>query len=224
MGALFTRDAIAKALQQPSVIAAFGALAKRTALGTTELSLFGAGQQAATILSDAIVSAGGGAGPATSPVPTATEAAGEIGTAAAESAKAGVLTMAGFPAIGLMADLRRAKLAQFTPAFVDALGEGAAQSRTAQRAPQAFQDFITAASKDGPIPTLYVPLEAWNAHWQGKGIDPAKMAATVTGDPSAYDLATRQGGDLAIPTGRYASLLASTDAQRRVPGRDSHES
>lgn len=115
------------------------------------------------------------------------------------------------PALGLARGLRDAQRAQQGVTFFTALGEGIEQSKTAKRLPEAAQAFITQATKDGPVQTLYTGVADWTEYWQSKGVDPKEMAAHVTGDPAAYDRALATGEDLAIPTARYATKLAATE-------------
>ena len=115
------------------------------------------------------------------------------------------------PALGLVREFRNARRAQQGVEFFKALGEGVEQSKTAKRLPEAAQEFLATATKDGPIPTLYTSIEDWTKYWQEHEVDPREMAAHVTGDPDAYDNALKTGEDMAIPTARYATKLAATE-------------
>lgn len=138
-----------------------------------------------------------------------------VGEQLLEAAASGFQSMALVTAAGPMskfvADAQRAMRAKQAPLFFQALGEGVAQSKTNGRLPEAMQKFVAEAVKDGPIKTLYQPVETWRDYWQSKGVDPAEMAAKVTGSRDAYDEALKTGEDLAIPTEKYASLLAGTE-------------
>lgn len=132
-------------------------------------------------------------------------------TAAEEGVQSFALIGLAGPAMGLARSMQSARRAQQGTAFFQALGEGVAQSKTAQRLPDAAQAFIAQATKDGPIATVYAPLAEWTKYWQDKGVDPAEMATEITGSADAYANALKTGEDLAIPTSRYATKLAPTE-------------
>lgn len=141
--------------------------------------------------------------------------AGQVGTELLDEAIGAVqsfaLGIAPGPAMTFLHDAARARRASSGPTFFKALGEGVTQSKTFERLPEAAQRFVEQATKDGPIATVYAPIDAWREYWQSKGIDAGEMAAQVTGNRAAYDAATMSGEDLAIPTARYAATLAGTE-------------
>lgn len=92
--------------------------------------------------------------------------------------------------------------------MLEALGTAASESKTIQRSPEAAQAFIAQATAGSPVETVYAPLESWQTYWQSQGMDPAKMAADVTGSVEAYPNAAREGSDLPIPLSRYVTQLA----------------
>lgn len=142
---------------------------------------------------------------------TASDVAGELWDAAKSGAQSFALAAVAGPALSFVHEASRASQAQAAPAFVTALGEAVTQSETAKRSPATLQKHLEAVTKDGPRETVYAPLETWDTYWQGQGVDPAVKAAEVTGDPVAYHQAQQHGGDLPIPTARYAVTLAGTD-------------
>jgi hypothetical protein len=142
---------------------------------------------------------------------SAGDVARELGAAAVEGAESFALVSAAGPALGFAGDLAHMRRAEQSTAFFQALGDGVAQSEAVKRAPEAVQRFIEHATKDGPVETIYAPVADWTTYWQGKSVDPVAMAARVTGDPSAYPTAVQHGGDLPIPTARYATQLAATE-------------
>lgn len=95
--------------------------------------------------------------------------------------------------------------------FFQALGEGVAASKTGQRLPEALQGFIEHATQDGPIASVFADVDTWTKYWQDKGVDPAAVAAEVTGSRDAYERAKDSGEPLTIPTARYAVKLAGTE-------------
>lgn len=115
------------------------------------------------------------------------------------------------PVMGANIDVRRAKLASQNSEFFSALGGAVKASKTGERMPEALQTLIEKATKDGPIETVYAPVESWKAYWQSKGIDPEEMATEVTGNPDALKQAEITGEHLAMPMATYATKLAGTE-------------
>jgi hypothetical protein len=113
-------------------------------------------------------------------------------------------------ALQVQQGVQRAQQAQRNVQFFTTLGEGVAQSKTAQRMPEALESFLADATKDGPIRDVYVPLDSWVEYWQDKGVDPEQMAVEVTGSVEAFAHASATE-DLVIPTARYAAKLAGTE-------------
>ena len=104
--------------------------------------------------------------------------------------------------------VRRAREAR---QFFEALGEAVPNSKTVERMPAAARDILARATKDGPVESVFAPVDTWETYWQEKGLDPAEMAERVTGDSDAFATAKREGTDLVIPTADYAVNLAGTE-------------
>jgi ribosomal protein S18 acetylase RimI-like enzyme len=121
------------------------------------------------------------------------------------------LTVAPGPIAQLGLGVARARSAQANVRFFQALGEGAAASKTGQRLPEALQSFVEQATKDGPVANVYADVDTWTKYWQEQGVDPAAVATEVTGSRDAYEHALNTGEHLEIPTGRYAVKLAATE-------------
>lgn len=105
-------------------------------------------------------------------------------------------------------DARRARKRE---EFYLALGNGVKESKTFQRLPEGVQQLAERATKDGPIETVYAPVETWITYWQGQNQDPADVAEQLLGERKSFEQAVATGGDLAIPMSRYATKLAPTD-------------
>lgn len=141
--------------------------------------------------------------------------AGEVWTQMIEAGAAGAL-LGGVTVAGEQVTTRRRAeqalaLAQQQQAIFDALAQGTADSALVKRLPEAAQAFIAQATKDGPLETVYAPTESWVTYWQSKGVDPATVAAELTGNPDALAEATAAGADLPIPTAAYAVKIAPTE-------------
>lgn len=115
------------------------------------------------------------------------------------------------PALGLKFDARRAQRATQNVGFFEALGASAKDSKTIARQPAAAQAFLERATKDGPVATLYAPVDTWDQYWQSQKLDPAMVYAEVTGNATGYALAVAEGRHLEIPTAAYAVKLAGSE-------------
>jgi hypothetical protein len=101
--------------------------------------------------------------------------------------------------------------AEQSKVMFDALAQGVTDSKLMARMPEAAQAFVAEVTKDGPLETVYAPLDTFTEYFQSKGIDPGLMAAELTGNVDAYAEAQATGADLAIPTAAYAVQLAGTE-------------
>lgn len=204
---MLSRDVIKQTLRSATVRAALkeaAVLYGQTLTAETAVEL---GQRAVTILSGEVAKVASGQ---TIAPKTPTEVASDLYEETVGALQSFLLIAAPGPTIHATLGVREARRAQRNVAFFEALGEGVANSKTAQRAPEALQDLLEQATQDGPIPDVYVPTAPWVAYWQTQGLDPAQVAAEVTGDATALPQALETGGDLRIPTARYAARLAGT--------------
>lgn len=204
-----SRGAVKTALKNPTVRAAFAKLAKEYAGSLTAETATEVAQRAVTIAGEELTKVA--AGQKTRP---AADVWDDLVNEAANAIPTFALGLAPGPVLALANDAAKAKRAEQGKVLFTALGEGAANSKTLQRAPDAVQKLAHAITKDGPIETVYAPLDTWATYWQSKGLDPAAVAAEVTGKPDAYaEALAHQGadGNLAIPTAAYATKLAGTE-------------
>ncbi len=95
--------------------------------------------------------------------------------------------------------------------FFNALASAAKDSTLLKRLPEAFQSFVEAETKDGPISTIYAPTETFITYWQDQNVSPELVAAELTGNPKALQEAIDTAADLAIPTSVYATKIAPTE-------------
>lgn len=141
---------------------------------------------------------------------TPQEITSDLTNEALQAASSFALGVAGGPAIAAARDVHRAQVATQNKAFFSALSGVATNSKTLERAPEAFQAFVAQATKDGPLETIYAPTDSWQAYWQSQNVDPALVAQELTGSSAAWDEA-QTTGNLAISTAAYAAKLAATD-------------
>lgn len=149
-----------------------------------------------------------------------TDILGEIFSAenlsqAVQEARAGAQGGGGLGAVvavpSLAADLRQAKQAKQTEQAWLAIGQATESTKMREALPEHLQAIIAAATKDGPIETVYMPTDAFNTYFQSKGVDPREAAAAITGNVEAYDQAIQTGQDLPIRTEDYATKIAPTE-------------
>jgi hypothetical protein len=134
----------------------------------------------------------------------------DLGNEGVEALKAMTFLTAPGPVLQAGFGVQEANQAKQRAQFFQALGEVAAESKTAKQSPTAMQGLVERLTKNGPVETVYAPIEAWNTYFQSQNVDPREVAAQVLGSPEAYDQVALSGGDLPIPTARYAARLAGT--------------
>lgn len=131
--------------------------------------------------------------------------------AARDAAVGTFFTLAPLGGVEFYSQFREVKKAEQNRRFFEALGQTAESSKVRERLPEAFEQMVERLTEDGPIDTVYAPVEAWTTYWQGKGVDPKAVAEEVLGDTKSYDEAIVSGGDIPIPLPRYARKIAPTE-------------
>ena len=111
----------------------------------------------------------------------------------------------------LFHDAMKARRASRQVQAIEALGESAKASKLRERMPEKYQEFVQTLREAGPVENVYIPVEQWETYFQGQGLDPAAVAAEVTGDVGQYFEAKDTGGDLVIPLDAYAARIAGTE-------------
>lgn len=114
-------------------------------------------------------------------------------------------------AVTAMADLKRAKEAQRMRQAFGGIGDMAAQTKLRESLPGTLRAIIEQATKEGPVETLYLPVDSFTTYFQSKGADPREVAAALTGSAEEYDQAVASGRDLAVKTADYVEHLAGTE-------------
>ena len=207
LGSAGVRAAVKEALKKPTIRAALGEAVK-TYAGTLSLeTMTEVAQRAVTIVGGELAKAGTDPGLERKSAPQILDELVEEGTTAFQSF---LLLSAGGPTLSVAHEAGKAKRAKQTEQYFQALGTAVTGSKAVERAPEAVREFLERATKDGPIETVYAPVDTWVQYWQSEGVDPGEIAAQVTGRPEALEEALRTGADLEIPTARYAVSLAGT--------------
>lgn len=203
-----TRTAIQEALRRPTVRAALGQMMRGYARTMTTETITEVAQRAVTILSGELgkVASGQEIAARTSP-----DILADLANEGIEAAQAFTYLSAPGHVMRAGHDATRIREAKKQEAFFTALGEGVSESKTFQRMPDKVQEFISQATQDGPIETVYVPVESWIQYFQEKGLDPKAVAGEVLGSTESYENAVSTGTDMPIKMSLYATRLAPTE-------------
>lgn len=131
-----------------------------------------------------------------------------VGNAAAMGFIAGAATGSSFSGVQHIAERRiaRAQQAEKTAQAVQQLDTLAAESKLRQRDPATFEQFIAQATKDGPVPDVYISAQALMQ--SGKAAELAQVSPSIA---EQLDAAAATGGDVRIPVAEYAARIAGTE-------------
>lgn len=105
---------------------------------------------------------------------------------------------------------RHAAVTQTSQDALDAIANASKDSKLRQESPSQFEALVKSMKQQG-TDNVYVPIDRWTTFFQGQNVDPATVAADVTGSNDAYAEAHATGGDIAIPVEKFASKIAPTD-------------
>lgn len=108
---------------------------------------------------------------------------------------------------GRSADVQRTQQAKD---FYTALGDSAEASKMRQRMPEAHQAMIDQITKDGPVDSVYSPVNDFDAYFQSKKLNPQSVAADL-GVGDQYIQAKETGGDLQIPLSTWTDKVVGTE-------------
>ena len=104
----------------------------------------------------------------------------------------------------------QARQAKIDKDFYLALGDTSEVSKVRERLPEAHKELVNEVTKDGPVSTVYIPVQAMSEYFQKKNIPPAQIANEL-GIQKEYDEAVETGSDVAIPTSVIADKLVGTE-------------
>jgi hypothetical protein len=206
-GAL-SRRAVREALKSPTIRAALGAAVKSYGGTLAKEAAVEVTQRAITIMGGELGKAAGMAAPV---YRTAGDVWADLTREFLGSVQSFGLTVLPGPLIQIAQQARQVQAARNNEAFFYRAREGATNSKTLARAPEAVRDLITRATKDGPIQNVFIPSDTFQTYWQSKGQDPAVIAQRLGIARDAYEQAVTLRQDLAVPTATYATTLAATE-------------
>lgn len=119
--------------------------------------------------------------------------------------------MTGPSAIGSgVARQQQIKEAAMARDFYISLGDSALATKTRERVPEFHREFIDEVTKDGPVNKIYIPVEAFETYFQGKGIPPSKAAQDV-GATTAFEEAKTTGADIEVPLAQWVEKVVGTE-------------
>lgn len=119
----------------------------------------------------------------------------------------------------LWADAMRADAASDDVAKWAALQDGAAESKTRQRAPDDFSGLMAMHAQDAGVPNIYIPGRAIAELYQGVVSGPGAENDPFRFVPDMEQQLSRAlvtGGDVEIPTADFTAHLAGTDIERAL--------
>ncbi|MDR3798423.1 MAG: hypothetical protein P4K93_09735 [Terracidiphilus sp.] len=109
------------------------------------------------------------------------------------------------------ADMGRARAAQQSADFFNALHDNAADSKVRERNPASYEGYIAAQAQGTPAETVYVDGKRMVNVLAQSGLDPERVERVMPGFLDQVKEAAASGGDVEIPTEQYAARLAGTD-------------
>lgn len=131
-----------------------------------------------------------------------------VANAAAMGLLAGAVTGGAFQGVQYIASRQfgKADQAEQSAAFIGTLNQLAAADKLLQRDADSFEQFVAAASEDGPVDTVYVD----GRMLMQSGMSP-KLAEMSPSVREQLDRAILTGGDIAIPVAEYMAKIAKTE-------------
>lgn len=207
------KDAIKQLLVRPTFRAALADAGKRWAKAATIEGVTEAVQELVIILGRE--SGQGVSGQEFSP--------DDAGDDAARIARAGIDALVGAGGVGAAGagyqayqGSREVRTANQNQRVLQALGDGATQSKVRERLPAKFQELVAKIRDRGDVDAVRIDGETFVKYFQSQGGDPYEVARAVMGDDKPLREAVEAGNDLAIPIDAYAAHLAATPHHQAI--------
>lgn len=105
-------------------------------------------------------------------------------------------------------DASKAEAAEQGMAALEGLSELATGSKTRERDPDGFKQFVREATEDGPLQEVYVDANALAEVLNQSGVDLATLAKTMPEVAAQFREAVQTNGDIRIPVEDYATHIA----------------
>lgn len=218
----FVSEAVTEAMTRPTVAAALRTAAMAAAKGGVTGAALNAAMDGAQIIGEEAakqISAG-----QFNTVFNDDATRQQMITRLADAAESGALLFGGMHGVGagvhFVGDMMRVRQAQADVAMFQQLQDGAADSATRARAPDAFASFLQSQTDGSPVENLFVPAERIMQLYQSKGIDPSAGPDPLFGwmgdMRKQLEEALPLGGDIVLPTADYIAHMAGTDVSREL--------
>jgi hypothetical protein len=207
------KDAMAKVLARPSVMAAVKGFSKRYAGAVGSVAFMTGLQQMVNIIGREVATGDVGAGVTRQDWQSIVESAviGAKGVAMLGGA------VSAPKVIELYHDMNKAAK---TEQFMKDLGNITSESKVYKESPQALRDYVDHLKESGPVKDVFISVDKWDALFQDQAPDAAKevfgnldqyLEAKTIGGPDGH-------GDLVVPIGLYAEKLAGTKFHEALIG------
>jgi hypothetical protein len=108
-------------------------------------------------------------------------------------------------------NVRRIRKSKENQLIMEALGEASAESKTRQRVPEQYQDFVNEVTKDGPVENIIISAEKFDEYFQTQGINVDEVIKDLPGVGEQLIQARERNGDIYIPLNLYAGKIAGTE-------------
>jgi hypothetical protein len=113
--------------------------------------------------------------------------------------------------IKLHADMSRAADADRSQQFFTALSQNAADSKVRERNPNAYENFIASQADGSGAENTYIDGQRMAELLHQSGVDPVAVEKVVPGFSKQLVEAQGSGGDVEIPTAKFAAHIAGTE-------------
>ncbi|PRZ51229.1 hypothetical protein BX589_12070 [Paraburkholderia fungorum] len=218
----FVSEAVTQAMTRPTVAAALRTAALAAAKGGVQGAALNAAMDGAQILGEEAAKQISPGDFQTVFNDDATRQ--QVITRLADAAESGALLFGGMHGVGagvhFAGDMLRVRQAQADMQTFQQLQDGAADSATRARSPDAFASFLQSQTDGTPVENLFVPAERIAQLYQSKGVDPTAGSDPLFGwlpdMQKQMNEALPLGGDVVIPTADYLAHMAGTDVSREL--------
>ena len=114
------------------------------------------------------------------------------------------------PGASYIGDIRRARNAKATGAYLKSIGEAAGDNemRKDPRLAPKFKEYLQAQAKKGPVKEVRFDMDSWIDYWEGQGQDVAQVSEALGIN---LDNVWAEGGDVVIDLETFGDKLAHTD-------------
>ena len=94
--------------------------------------------------------------------------------------------------------------------FYLSMGKSAEATKLRERLPEGQRKYVESIVKDSPVENVYIPVEAAEAYFQSKNVNPA-AAMQGLGVLQSFNEAKETGGAVEIPLAQWVSQVVGTD-------------